>query len=129
MKKAFLFAVLLVVTGFVKAQSQSLQLNPPFSIKELGIKIDTVAPSLIEKRTDLSQLQKDKLNNLLALKPSANKSVYNEVFYSTMPVAGIRSNSNMPVSKIDDTRTRYNMPVKRIDIVDPTKTKPVVTNP
>lgn len=129
MKKALLFALLLAVAGVVKAQNQSLKLNQPFSTKDLGIKIDTL-PTLTERLPDLSALQKERLTNLLALKPANAKPVYDEVFYSTMPVAGRSSrDSNMPVSKFGNLNTKYTMPVKRIDIVDPTKTKPAVVTP
>jgi len=130
MKKALLFALLLGVAGFAKAQGQSLKLNQPFSTKELGIVIDTVPPALTNKAPDLAQFQKDRLTHLLALKPAATKPVYDEVFYSTMPVVGTSSrDSNMPVVKTDDLHTQYHMPVKRIAIVDPTKVKPAASNP
>jgi hypothetical protein len=130
MKKALLFALLLVVTNVVKAQDRSLKLNQPFSTKEPGIKIDTVLPSITNKAPNLSQLQKEKLAPILALKPAEAKPVYDEVFYSTMPVAGTSSHKfNMPVAKTGDPDTKYTMLVKRIAIVDPTKSKPAVTIP
>jgi len=130
MKKALLFVLLLAATSVAKAQNQSLKLNQPFNTKDRVIKIDTVLPKLTQRSPDLSPLQKQKLTALLALKPETTKPVYDEVFYSNMPVAGASSrDSNMPVVKTDDIRTRYNMPIKRIAIVDPTKAKPSVATP
>jgi hypothetical protein len=130
MKKALLFSLLLMGAGFAKAQNQSLKLKQPFSTKDLGIVIDTIAPNLTEKRPGLYQPQKDELAQSIAIKPAGNEPVYDEVFYSTMPVAGTgSSNSNMAVIKSDNLNTRYTMPVKRIAIVDPTKTKPAKVTP
>jgi len=130
MKKVLLFGLLLMATGVVKAQNQSLKLNQPFSTKDLGIQIDTIPPTITNKAPNLSQLQNDKLTNLLAAKRNTANRVYDEIFYSTMPVAGASSsNSNMPVAKSGNSNAKYTMPVKRIDIVNPTKNKSAVTNP
>lgn len=130
MKKALLFALLLVVTGFCKAQNQSFNLKQPFNTKDLGIQIDTVPPTITNEAPGFSKLQNNKLNNLLTFKTTETKPVYDEVFYSTMPVAGTSSrNFNMPVSREGNWGTKYTMPVKRIDIVNPTESKPAQVAP
>jgi len=130
MKKILLFTLLLALAGFAKAQNQSFKNTQAFSTKDLGIIVDTVPPTITYKAPELGQLQKDRLTNLLALKNAATKPVYNEVFYSTMPVVGTSSrDTNMPVVRTDDLHTQYYMPVKRIGIVNPTKAKPAVANP
>jgi hypothetical protein len=130
MKKAILFALLFVAAGAAKAQNPSLGLNQPFSTKDLGIQIDTVPPSITNKAPGLSKLQNDKLNNLLTVKPTEIKPVYDEVFYSTMPVAGTSSrNFNTPILREGNWGAKYTMPVKRIDIVNPIKNKPAQVTP
>jgi hypothetical protein len=120
MKHLFMISIFVVAFACsTKAQNILLmdQQQPTFGTPvKTDIKADTSVKALADK---YRQDTKDVMAGNLAKTGNKTKAIYDEVFYSTMPVAGTHNTKHhMPAVKPSDADPGYKMPVKRIQIVD-----------
>jgi hypothetical protein len=135
MKKTCLSIIVLSVLSLAahaqvqKQNTPSTLLTPMDNQFKLDPNSNIVIGAPIDKNKAFEKALTDRIRKASI---DANRGTQHETFYSTMPVAGNkteRPSDNMPVIKLRDTNTRYTMLIKRIDIVDPTKKEQQQVNP